>query len=177
MVGSRIPFAAAAVFCLFTAACASMPDDSADYRAPSAHDSQMVPGGMQCVTYARARTGIAIYGDAVDWWDKSQGQYAHEVTPLLGSILVLTGYAGPRHGHLAVVSSMVSDREIKVDHANWLNDGAIFTDDPVLDVSDQNDWSQVRVWNPRAGAWGTKIYPVQGFIGPGRQDPRVAATD
>ena len=57
------------------------------------------------------------------------------------------------------------------------NDGAIFTDDPVLDVSDQNDWSQVRVWNPRAGAWGTKIYPVQGFIGPGRQDPRVAATD
>jgi surface antigen len=176
MVGSRIPFAAAAVFCLFTAACASMPDDSASYQSTQ-HGSGMVPGGMQCVTYARARTGIAIYGDAVDWWDKSDGLYVHEQSPLLGSILVLTGYAGPRHGHLAVVTSMVSDREIKVDHANWLNDGAVFTDDPVLDVSESNDWSAVRVWNPRADAWGTKIYPVQGFIGPGRDDPRVALAD
>ncbi len=176
MVGSRIQFAAAAVFCLFTAACASMPDDGANY-APPQHSSGMVPGGMQCVTYARARTGIAIYGDAVDWWDKSDGLYAHEETPMLGSILVLTGYAGPRHGHLAVVTSLVSDREIKVDHANWLNDGAIFTDDPVQDVSDSNDWSLVRVWNPRTNAWGVKVYAVQGFIGPSRNDPRIAAAD
>ena len=26
--------------------------------------------------------------------------------------------------------------------------------------------AQVRVWNIKTGAWGGKIYPVQGFIGP-----------
>ncbi|MEO8896348.1 MAG: hypothetical protein ABI450_10750, partial [Rhizomicrobium sp.] len=44
---------------------------------------------------------------------------------------------------------------------------AIYLDDPVADVSASNDWSQVRVWNIRTGGWGTRIYPVQGFIGPG----------
>jgi surface antigen len=180
MVGSRIRLAAAASFCLLTAACAGMPDEdytSTAARGPETHGSQIKPGGMQCVTYARERSGINIHGDASEWWDKSQGLYAHEGTPLLGSLLVLTGYAGPHRGHLAVVSAMVSDREIRVDHANWLNDGAIFTNDPVVDVSADNDWSQVRVWNPRAGAWGSHTYLVQGFIGPGHDDPRVAETD
>jgi hypothetical protein len=70
---------------------------------------------------------------------------------------------------------MMSSREIRVDHANWLNDGAIFTDDPVVDVSPDNDWSQVKVFNERTGAWGARIYLVQGFIGPGRDNPLVAA--
>jgi hypothetical protein len=68
---------------------------------------------------------------------------------------------------VAVVRELVNAREIKVDHANWLDDGQIYLDDPVIDVSDDNSWSQVRVWNIRAGAWGGRIYPVQGFIGPG----------
>ncbi len=81
--------------------------------------------------------------------------------------MVLTGYAGPGRAHLAVVASEVSGREITIDHANWLDDGAIYVDDPVRDVSAENDWSQVRVFNLRTGAWGSHIYPVQGFIGPG----------
>ena len=79
--------------------------------------------------------------------------------------MVLTGYAGPERGHLAVVRQIVSPREIRVDHANWLNDGAIYLDDPVQDVSRWNDWSMVRVYNIKTGAWGGKVYPVQGFIG------------
>jgi len=94
--------------------------------------------------------------------------------PELGSVLVLTGYAGPRHSHVAVVTAMVSSREIRVSHANWLNDGAIFIDDPVVDVSPDNDWSQVRVFNERTGAWGVRTYLVQGFIGPGHDNPLVA---
>jgi len=66
-----------------------------------------------------------------------------------------------------VVRSLISSREIRVDHANWLGDGAIYVDDPVADVSTDNDWSIVRVWNVKAGAWGARTYPVQGFIGPG----------
>ena len=86
--------------------------------------------------------------------------------------MVLAGYAGPERGHVAVVRSLISAREIRVDHANWLDDGAIYLNDPVADVSANNDWSQVRVWNIKTGGWGSAIYPVQGFIGPGSGEPR-----
>ena len=176
MVGSPIRLAAATAFCLLTAACASAPDYS-DYSGSSSYDrSASAPSEkpLQCVPYARDHSMVKIYGDAVDWWDKAAGVYARSEEPALGSVLVLTGYAGPRHGHVAIVTAMVSSREIRVDHANWLNDGAIFTNDPVVDVSPDNDWSQVRVYNERAGAWGSHIYLVQGFIGPGQDAPRLA---
>ena len=120
----------------------------------------------QCVPYARARSGVALYGDAGTWWDKAEGRYLKQQTPQLGAVIVLTGYAGPGRGHVGVVSAMISAREIRLDHANWLGDGAIYIADPVTDVSPDNDWSEVRVWNPRTAAWGRKTYIVQGFIGP-----------
>ena len=73
-------------------------------------------------------------------------------------------------------ANVISPREIRVDHANWLDDGAIYLDDPVADVSADNDWSAVRVWNIKTGAWGGKIYPVQGFIGPGGSDANRPTT-
>jgi hypothetical protein len=79
--------------------------------------------------------------------------------------MVLTGYAGPERGHVAVVRNIISTREIRVDHANWLDDGAIYLNDPVEDVSAENDWSEVRVYNIKTGGWGGKVYLVQGFIG------------
>jgi hypothetical protein len=85
--------------------------------------------------------------------------------PEKGSVLVLHDYAGANHGHVAVVRNLVSEREIRIDHANWLNDGSIYVNNPVLDVSADNDWSQVRVFNIKTGGWGSKIYPVRGFIG------------
>ena len=182
MVGSYIRLATAVAFCLLTAACASTPDD---YLADSLAGGGQARHGygtrtetpgtpLQCVPYARSRTGIDIHGDAADWWDLAAGRYARGNQPLLGSILVLTGYAGPHRSHLAVVTSMVSSREIHIDHANWFNDGTILIDDPVIDVSPDNDWSEVRVFNPRTEAMGARTYLVQGFIGPGVDDPRMA---
>ncbi len=81
--------------------------------------------------------------------------------------MVLAGYAGPGRGHVAVVKTLISAREIRIDHANWLNDGSIYVNDPVVDVSAANDWSTVKIWNIKSGNWGTRIYSVQGFIGPG----------
>jgi hypothetical protein len=94
-------------------------------------------------------------------------------------VLVLTGYAGPHRGHLAVVTEVESSRRILVDHANWLNDGRIYRNDPVVDVSPDNDWSEVRVWNAQSNTLGVRTYLVQGFIGPGREDgqERVASRD
>ena len=35
---------------------------------------------------------------------------------------------------------------------------------PVLDVSADNDWSQVRVWNVSTNSFGSRVYPISGFI-------------
>src|SRR5262249_45898936 len=102
---------------------------------------------LQCVPYAREQSGIKIYGDAYTWWDKAAGKYPRGSLPETGTVMVLHNYAGPAHGHLAVVRQVVGPREIRVDHANWLNDGSIYVNDPVQDVSNDNDWSVVRVFN------------------------------
>ena len=119
-----------------------------------------------CAVYARQRSGIDIHGDAVDWWGQAQGRYATETRPNPGGVMVLVGYSGPKHAHLAVVTRVVSSREIRVDHANWMNDGNLYLNSPVVDVSPNNDWSVVKVWNTRDGHLGGNSYTVQGFIAP-----------
>lgn len=129
---------------------------------------QLASPPQYCVGFARERSGIQIQGDAYTWWDQAEGRYAQLYEPETGSVLVLHGYAGPKHGHLAVVTRVVSNREIRVDHANWLNDGNIYLNSPVIDVSPDNDWSAVRVWNTVGGHLGGKTYSVKGFIAPYR---------
>ena len=120
---------------------------------------------VQCVPYARAHSSIKIYGDAYTWWDQAAGRYERGSLPGRGAVMVLNNYAGPERGHLAVVRRVVGAREIRVDHANWLEDGSIYVNNPVEDVSRDNDWSVVRVFNLKTGGWGSRLYPVQGFIG------------
>jgi hypothetical protein len=130
---------------------------------------------LQCAPYAREHSAVKLYGDAWTWWEKAAGKFSRKSIPETGAVLALAGYAGPERGHVAVVRSLISTREIHIDHANWLGDGAIYLDDPVTDVSANNDWSQVRVWNIKTGGWGTRIYPVQGFIGPGPDSDSLPA--
>jgi CHAP domain-containing protein len=147
------------------------PDDDSD-NAPSTVEAR----GLQCVPYAREHSGIALRGDAYTWWDKAAGVYARGHDPIENSVMVLNGYSKHR-AHVAVVRRIVSPREIRIDHANWLDDGAVYVNDPVVDVSENNDWTEVKVWNIRSGSWGTRTYHVQGFIGPGPEtgSPLVAA--
>ena len=125
---------------------------------------------QQCVPYARDHSQVKIHGDAYTWWDQAAGKYPRSGLPSAGSIMVLFNYAGPNRGHVAVVRDLVNSREIRVDHANWLDDGSIYVNDPVEDVSSGNDWSLVRVFNLKTGAWGGRVYPVKGFIGGFDQD-------
>ena len=178
----RFPFRCAAILvcALSVAGCASSGDNEIGRNflpSPATEGTHIETPAqpLECVPYARSRSGVALYGDAGTWWDKAEGRYAKRQEPELGAVIVLTGYAGPGRGHVGVVSAMVSAREIRLDHANWLGDGAIYIDDPVADVSPENDWSEVRVWNPRTAAWGRKTYLVEGFIGPERESDRLAA--
>jgi surface antigen len=133
---------------------------------------------LQCVPYARAHSDVKIYGDAYTWWDQAAGKYPRSAAPAKGAVMVLSNYAGPSRAHVAVVHRLVSSREIRVDHANWLDDGSIYVNDPVEDVSSDNDWSLVRVFNLKTGGWGAKLYPVQGFIGgSGKDRPDLLASD
>lgn len=168
-----IKFAALALVAAAFAGCASEP---IEYSAmPREHGRAMVEAGpanpLQCVPYAREHSAIKIHGDANTWWDKAEGKYPRGSAPQAGSVMVLHDYSGSDHGHVAVVKTVVSAREIRVDHANWLNDGSIYVNDPVMDVSQENDWSTVRVFNIKTGGWGSKVYPVQGFIGSRRDTP------
>jgi len=126
---------------------------------------------LQCAPYAREHSQVKIFGDANTWWNQAANKFPRGQTPASGAVMVLTGYAGPDRGHVAVVQKIISPREIRVDHANWLDDGSIFINDPVEDVSTDNDWSAVRVWNIKTGNWGSHSYPVQGFILPGPPAP------
>jgi hypothetical protein len=176
---SSIRFAVLGVFASLLTACASVPSDGPGYvNADIAPQVETPDKPLQCVPYARARSGVNIHGDAAGWWVLAAGKYVRSGEPSLGSVMVLTGYAGPARGHVAVVVAMDSPRQIRVDHANWLDDGRIYRDDPVIDVSPGNDWSAVRVWDTRDNVLGARTYIVRGFIGPDReQDQRVASSE
>lgn len=118
---------------------------------------------MQCVPYARAATGIFIRGDAWTWWHAAGGIYSRGNVPEPYSLLVLAKTERLRSGHLAVVTGIEGPREIRVSHANWLNDERIFEHVRVLDVSEANDWSALRFWNPQTGNFG-QVYQAYGFV-------------
>ena len=69
-------------------------------------------------------------------------------------------------GHLAVVAKVMTERKILVNQANWLGRGRIHQDIPVVDVSANNDWSEVRVWYTPGNSLGIRRYGVSGFIYP-----------
>ena len=119
---------------------------------------------LQCVPFARQEAGVEIYGNANTWWQQAAGRYERVSAPAEDAVMVLRGYATTRRGHVAVVKEVVSERLIIVDHANWLNGGEITRNVPIRDVSPNNDWTQVQVWNVTGRHWGGRTYSVQGFI-------------
>lgn len=121
---------------------------------------------LQCVPYARWRSKVAIRGDAWTWWNAANGRYRRGTQPAVGAVLVLRRKGRGGRGHLAVVTRILSDREIVVDHANWLNRGRIHKDTAVRDVSPRNDWSAVKVWYTPGRQYGRTTYRPHGFIYP-----------
>lgn len=117
-----------------------------------------------CVEYARMRSGLMIMGDAKYWWERARNLYTRVSHPVEEAVMVFSGSKRLKRGHVAVVTNIVSPREIIVDQANWQNHGEIDHATPVLDVSENNDWSRVRVWDIPSGQFGSRVYAVSGFI-------------
>jgi surface antigen len=131
---------------------------------------------LQCVPFARAKSGIEIVGNAVNWWDAAAGVYDRGNQPEPGAVLNFRANGNMRLGHVAVVSRVVNSREIEIDHANWsyAERGNIARNVAVIDVSERNDWTAVRVELARSGDYGA-VYPTYGFIY-GRPDREASAS-
>ena len=129
---------------------------------------------LQSVPYARQISKVSIRGYAWTWWPSAKGRYGRASTPKVGSVLVLKRARRLRYGHIAVVTRILSSREIIVDHANWLNRGRLHLGTPVRDVSANNDWSAVRVWYTPGKKYGVRSYPAHGFIYP--ESPMAASS-
>lgn len=124
---------------------------------------------LQCVTYAREVTGLNLKGDAWKWWEAAQGLYDRGNTPKVGSVLVFKRQGKMSHGHVSVVRGTAGSRVVLVDHANWApfrsaGRGKVTKAVPVMDVSPNNDWSQVRVWYQPSREYGSRVYKTQGFV-------------
>ncbi|WP_164657818.1 CHAP domain-containing protein [Tropicibacter sp. Alg240-R139] len=116
-----------------------------------------------CVPYARNLSGIEIRGNAKTWWGKARNTYERGAEPVVGAVMSFRGTRGMPLGHVAVVSGVVSEREIIVNHANW-HRNKVSLKMGVKDVSKNNDWTLVRV-ETQPGQYGN-FYPVNGFIYP-----------
>jgi hypothetical protein len=132
-------------------------------RARAVATVEKAPKKLFCVEFARNLSGLAIFGDAKYWWARASNLYARASHPVEEAVMVFSGSAKLKKGHVAVVSEIVSPREIRVEQANWMNKGEIDHATPVLDVSARNDWSKVRVWDVPSQQFGS-VYAVSGFI-------------
>jgi hypothetical protein len=141
------------------AACGSAPVTGPNLAA-SSHYS-----GLTCAPFARELSGIALYGDAATWWDNAAGHYERSNHPDIGSVLVFRRSQRLPSGHVAVVSRLLTPRQVLVIQANWVHD-QLDEDQLVVDVSEHNDWSQVRVWYPPINQLGSYAYPAYGFVLP-----------
>ena len=132
----------------------------------SAGTATMHPG-LTCAPFARELSGIALYGDAATWWDGAAGRYGRGSKPVVGSVLVFRRSGRLASGHVAVVSRILTPRQVQVIQANWVPN-ALDHDQLVVDVSERNDWTEVRVWYPPTNQLGSSAYPTYGFVLPPR---------
>lgn len=124
----------------------------------------------QCVPYARQISGIDIYGNAWTWWGQAAGRYERGHAPRVGAVMSFKSFGKMKLGHVAMVSEIVSDREVLLTHANWSRPGGVEANVRAIDVSPDNDWSEVKVWYAPNGGLGSSIYPINGFIYPDAGD-------
>lgn len=123
-------------------------------------------GVLQCAPYARQISGIELYGNAHSWWGQADGRYERGHTPRAGAVLAFAASRSMPVGHVAMVSKVISDREVLLTHANWSYRGGIERNVRAIDVSPNNDWTDVRVWYGPIGNLGLRSNPAKGFIYP-----------
>jgi len=148
----------------------AMAETSFDNAGANGPAGRELPAYLQCVPYAREQSGIKIYGDAHTWWGQAEGRFDRGSSPKIGAVMAFQPHRNMRLGHVAAVSRIIDGRTVLLRHSNWspINGrrGQIEKDVRAVDVSPNNDWSQVRVWYHPSQALGKTAWPIHGFIYP-----------
>ena len=165
----KLPISLAALAALALAPGAAQAESATDYRGDTSRTSgKELPAYLQCVPFARALSGIQIYGDAHSWWGQAEGRYKRGRKPQVGAVMAFEPHRNMRLGHVAAVSKIVDSRTVLLSHANWspINGrrGQVERNVKAIDVSPNNDWSMVRVWYDPLKGLGKTAWPVAGFI-------------
>jgi surface antigen len=145
------------LLCVALVACAGPRMESPNHVGTATH--------LTCVPYAREVSGVQLSGNAYEWWSEADGVYPRSHKPEARAVLVFVPHGDMHVGHLAVVTAVQGQRKILVTQSNWLP-RRIEHDQPVVDVSADNDWTRVRVWYEPAHGMGHTVYPTYGFILP-----------
>lgn len=134
----------------------------------------------ECVPFARSASGIAIYGDAWTWWEQAAGRYDRGKRPRPGAVVAFAKSQRLPLGHVGVISRVIDKRVLMITHANWSRQngerGHVEQDVTLYDVSDRNDWSEVKVWYRDRDGLGSSVYPVNGFIYPAGHSAKSEVT-
>lgn len=164
------PIALLATAMLALVAVPAFADSTVGWKVHPGDGASELPPYIECVPFARDSSGIRIYGDAYTWWDQAAGHYARGSSPKPGAVMALRPYGAMVLGHVATVSAVIDSRTVLLSHANWSpiggQRGQVERNVKAIDVSPQNDWSEVRIWYAPQGALGTTRWPVAGFIYP-----------
>jgi CHAP domain-containing protein len=124
---------------------------------------------IDCVQYVKSASNFGISGNAWTWWDHAAGVYERGDEPRVGAVLVFERTRRMPGGHVALVSGIIDDETVLIDHANWSatggGDGRIRRGVLVVDCSLHHDWSAVCVWNAEFSSFGHP-YATAGFIYP-----------
>ncbi|MBX3595478.1 MAG: CHAP domain-containing protein [Sphingomonas sp.] len=136
--------------------------------APASAFASILDYVGECVPFARAVSGIQIWGDAWTWWSQADGRYQRGQQPEVGAVVAFAKSRPLPLGHVAVVSRVIEPRVVMVTHANWSRQngerGHVEQDVTLFDVSPTGDWSAVKVWYRDSRGLGSTVYPVNGFI-------------
>ena len=141
------------------------------FGAPTLSHAEMV----NCVQFVKKASTVALHGNAYQWWDAAAGVYGRGNVPVSGAVMVFSKTRHLPFGHVALVEKRLDDRTVLIDHANWSRIGGrrghVERSVRVVDVSPNNDWSQVRVWYASLSGVGDTVYKVRGFVYPNSPPP------
>jgi len=134
--------------------------------APGSARAEMV----NCVQFVKKASAVSLHGNAYQWWDSADGTYARGNQPQSGAVMVFSKSRHLPFGHVALVQKLIDDHTVLIDHANWSriagHKGHVERSVRVVDVSRNNDWSQVRVWYAGLADVGNTVYNLRGFVYP-----------
>ena len=136
------------------------------FGVPTTSQAEMV----NCVQFIKKASTVALHGNAYEWWDAADGVYGRGNQPAPGAVMVFSKTHHLPFGHVALVQQQLDSRTVLIDHANWSrihgHRGHVERSVRVVDVSEHNDWSRVRVWYASLSDVGDTVYGLRGFVYP-----------